>query len=73
MTKFACTPRCMMDNLQLIIFTFKIIHKIALNEFVLFFSVFSVFAWSCVIDLIIALELDGVIDNFISFYFKEVS
>ncbi|BFY97691.1 hypothetical protein BsWGS_00731 [Bradybaena similaris] len=33
--------------------------------------VFSVFAWSCMIDLSIGLELDGFISNFMGFYFAE--
>lgn len=33
--------------------------------------VFSVFCWSCMIDLGIGLELDGYISNFVGYYFAE--
>ncbi|XP_038078419.1 transmembrane 6 superfamily member 1-like [Patiria miniata] len=36
-----------------------------------FFYMFSLFAWTSVIDLILALSADGIIANFIEFYLKE--
>ena len=35
-------------------------------------SVFSLFAWTSIVDLILAMQADGLIANFIDFYLIEV-
>lgn len=63
---FLCHLICSITN-EVLVLLVDVIHILML----FLFLVFALFCWSGVIDLFIALELDGYVSGYMQFYFLE--